>query len=83
MKVYIIMYQLYDVVNIEGVYFSKEKCDAGLEEIRQQSEKDYPGCWELGGWKEERDWSQGGKIIKVRNGDAFKNLYWIEKHEAE
>lgn len=82
-KVYIVIYQVYEEIHIFGVFSSKEGADNLLEEIRIQKEKDFPGCWELGGWKEERDWKNGGKLIKVRNGNGFKNFFIVEEHELE
>jgi len=78
-EVYILIKQIYDVWEILGVYSSKKGAEDRLEDERFEAETSDPGCWGEGGWDEKRDWSNGGKYIKVRNGDAIKNCYFIEK----
>ena len=78
--VYILIYQLCDDWRIVGVFERLSDAEEALEEERVYTEKIDPGCWELGGWKEEIDWANGGKRIKVRDGNAFKHCYCIEEH---
>lgn len=83
MKLFIVIKQIYEETYILGAYLSIEGANKKIEEERVECEKDYPGCWELGGWKEAADWTDGGKYKKVRDGYAFKHWYKIEECELE
>lgn len=83
MKAFVVIKQIYEEVDILGAYLSIEGANKKIEEERVEYEKKQPGCWEYGFWENVRDWTNGGKFKKVRNGDAVKHWYRIEECELE
>lgn len=80
-NVYALVKQVDDEFDIIGICASESGAKDLLEQERLYMEKYYPGCWEEGGWKEVRDWTNGGDYVKVRNGQAFKHWYSITKYD--